>query len=93
MLRVVGSHGGGGTKAGTCLQDSEPPLSPQPEGKSPETLASLETPVSVSSTPGVRFHKHSLSLCFVPDPVLGSAGDMVVTMTALVPPSHDSWSI
>ena len=66
---------------------------PQPDGKSPEIWTSLETPLSVSSTPGVQFHKHSLSLCSVSDPVLGSAGDMVVTTTALVLPSHDSQSI
>lgn len=54
--------------------------------------ASLEAPVSVSPTPGVRFHKHSLSPCSVPHPGLGSAGGTVVTTAALTLPSQDSRS-
>lgn len=83
-------HGGGWTRAG---------FRPKPLGakslscssaNSPETRASLETPVSVS-------HPHLVSgstntPCAQPWAGLGSAGDTVVATAPLVLPSQDSQS-
>lgn len=83
-LRVVGSHGRVWTKAWTCsstFSEPRPPPAPQPDSESPDTQASL------SSAPGVHFHKRS-----APHPVLSGNGDTVVTTTTQVLPSQDSQS-
>lgn len=48
------------------LSEPKPLLATQPDGKSPEAQTSLETPLSVSSAPGVQFHKHSQPLLHHP---------------------------
>lgn len=63
------------------LSEPRPPPAPQPDSESPDTQASL------SSAPGVHFHKSS-----APHPVLSGNGDTVVTTTTQVLPSQDSQS-
>lgn len=74
------------------LSEPKPLLATQPDGKSPEAQTSLETPLSMSSAPGVQFHKHSLSLCSITRSCAGQCGGHgdAHSTAALVLPSHDS---